>query len=277
MAKVKSPVRPYQIMVDENTNGAFVNRLLIGTATTGLIRMDWAQARFGQIIPMNWSNIVVTRWFGPWTPTVVPLGYMVADAQNLIVKSAIDNDMEWLLLHEHDVILPLDCFIKLNQYIRKADVPVVSGLYFSRSEPSDPLIFRGRGTGVYTDFKIGDEVWADGVPTGMLLIHMGIIREMWKDSEEYQVGNEFTRRVFESPVEAWNNPSETNYWTRTGTSDLNWCTRVMDEGYFAKAGWHEYQDKEYPFLVDTSLFCLHQDIGTGVKYPPEHTIQRYHG
>lgn len=266
MTKKNSPVRPYQTILNENTGGKFMNRLMIGTATTGLVRMEWVLHRYGQIVPMNWSNIINTQWFGPWTATMVPLGYMVADAQNLIVKSAIELDIEWLLLHEHDVLLPSDTFVKLNQYVREEEVPVVSGLYFSRSRPSDPLVFRGRGNSVYLDWKMGDKVWVDGVPTGILLIHMEIIRAMWNESEEYEVNGQKTRRVFNSPEESWSDPSDRNYWTKTGTSDLDWCTRVMEGGYFKKAGWDKYQEMEYPFLIDTSLFCEHIDAD-GTRYP----------
>jgi hypothetical protein len=31
----------------------------------------------------------------------------------------------------------------------------------------------------------------------------------------------------------------------------------MEGGYFEKAGWREYQDKQWPFLVDTNIFCRH--------------------
>ena len=43
----------------------------------------------------------------------------------------------------------------------------------------------------------------------------------------------------------------------SGTSDLHWCTRVMEGNFFAKAGWGEYQNMRWPFLVDTNIFCRH--------------------
>jgi hypothetical protein len=42
-----------------------------------------------------------------------------------------------------------------------------------------------------------------------------------------------------------------------GTSDLDWCTRVMEGGYFKKAGWPKFQRRKYPFLVDTNILCRH--------------------
>ncbi|MHA2266118.1 MAG: hypothetical protein ACXAEN_27300 [Candidatus Thorarchaeota archaeon] len=99
--------------------------------------------------------------------------------------------------------------MKLNKYMKAEDTPVISGLYYTRGRPSEPLVFRGRGDGVYDKFKIGNKVWASGVPTGFLLIHMGIIREMWKESPEYNArGTTITRRIFETPRRADYNPAE---------------------------------------------------------------------
>ena len=138
------PVREYRTVIRDGGDPGYVNRLFIGTPTTGLVRMEWVQGRYGQVVPMNWSNVQLTEWIDGFAP----LRYQVADAQNIIVQEAVARDFEWLLLYEHDVIPPPDAFIKLNRYIRDEQVPVVSGLYYSRSRPSEPLVFRGRGTGI---------------------------------------------------------------------------------------------------------------------------------
>ena len=150
----RSPVRRYKIIIDENEN-PYINRVLIGTPVTGLVRIEWVGARYGQVIPMNWSYLYMNQFINSY----MPLRYQVADAQNLIVKHAIEKDMEWLLLIEHDVVMPPDTFMKLNKYMIEEEVPVVSGLYFCRGRPSYPLVFRGRGNSIYTDWEMGDKVW----------------------------------------------------------------------------------------------------------------------
>lgn len=262
MTAKKSPVRPYRTIIQDSGDPGYVNRLLIGTPATGLVRIEWVQGRYGQIIPVNWSMVQVLEYFDSF----IPLRYQVADAQNLIVKQAVTLDFEWLLLIEHDTILPPDAFVRFNQYMIEAKYPIVSGLYYTRSRPSEPLIFRGRGVGAFYDWKQGDLVMCDGVPTGCLLIHCAILREMWKESAEYQIKGQITRRVFDAPRTTWFDPSSNNYNTLSGTSDLAWCTRIMKDGYFRKAGWDEYQDKEYPFAVDTNIFCRHIDPD-GTQYP----------
>ena len=261
------------VEIERSGGDPYSSRLCIGTPTLGTIRMEWHSAKIGQIIPVNWSMVMVTESLGGY----VPLGFLVADAQNLVVRQAINGNFEWMLLYEDDVLPRPDAFLRLNQYMMDEEVPVVSGLYYTKSQPAEPLIFRGRGNGVYRKFKTptqengkyvpGDLVWADGVPTGFLLIHMSIIREMWKDCEEYTVANQVTRRMFDFPRDMWLDPETGNYRTLAGTSDLDWCTRVMAGGYFKKAGWPKYQRKKYPFLVDTNIFCGHIDLASGMVFP----------
>lgn len=250
-------------ILNKNTGQKHSNRLLIGTPTTGTVRMEWVAARYGQTIPTNWSMVTMNQFMSAF----YPLNYSVADAQNLIVKAAIEMDMEWLMLIESDNVIPLDTFIRFNEYMREGKVPVVSGLYFTKSEPAEPMVYRGRGNSFYTDWKMGDKVWCDGVPTGTLLIHTSILREMWKESAEYMAGNVLTRRVFNTPSTMWTDPENTDFFaTVSGTSDLDWCTRVMEGGYFKKAGWPDYQKKQFPFLVDTNIFVKHV-APDGTMYP----------
>lgn len=254
-------ITPENNLILEN-KGPWTNRLLIGTPSTGSVRMEWVMARYGQIIPTNWSATDMIQWIS----TFAPMRYLVADAQNLIVKTAIEKDMEWLLLVESDNVLPPDCFLRLNAYMRESKVPVVSALYFTKSNPPEPLLYRGRGKSFYAHWKMGDKVWVDGVPTGCLLIHHSILKAMWDESPEYMINGTTTRRVFELPEKKWLDPETGSFHLVAGTSDLAWCSRVMEGNFFAKAGWPKYQKMKYPFLVDTNIFVKHIDEN-GRQFP----------
>lgn len=252
---------PYSTGIIKNTT-KWRNRFLIGTATTGLVRMEWVQARYSQLIPTNWSSAETLQWLNP----VAPLEYIVSDAQNLIVRSAIEQDAEWLFLLEQDNILAPNTFWRLNEYMRKATIPVISGLYFTKSNPPEPMIYRGAGNSYYDKWKMGDKVWASGVPTGHLLIHMSLLRAMWNESAEYKIGDQVTRKVFSEPSKVWFNPEKGRMESQSGTSDLAWCHRVITEKWFEKAGWPKYQKMQYPFLVDTNMFSPHID-NSGRQWP----------
>ena len=267
-----TPVRPYRVIVQDSGDPGYTNTLMVGTATTGNLRVEWVAARYGQLVPLNWSMAAEYQCVSDY----MPLRYQVADAQNLIVAEAIRMDMEWLFLLEHDVVLPAGAFFRLNHWMKEQPAPVVSGLYFSRAYPSEPMVFRGMGEGVYTDWRLGDVVEVDGVPTGCLLIHMALLRAMWEDSEPYTVGGIKTRRVFDTPRTSWYNPETNTTNMSTGTSDLAWCRRVIEGDYLRKAGWTDYAGKPYPFIVDTNLFCWHIQPN-GDKYPDQRTYQRFGG
>jgi hypothetical protein len=238
------------------------NRLCIGIPLTGVVRAEWMLARYGQIIPTNWSQVEAIHWID----TFSPMGFLVADARNMIVRKAIMEDMEWLLFIDHDTIIPADAFVRLNDYMRDGKYPVVAGIYWTRSSPAEPLIYRGRGNSFFDKWRVGDKVMVDGIPMGCTLISVKLLKEMWKDAEEYQVGRDVTRRVFNTPNQIFIDPKTGAIHAMTGTEDLDWCERVMTGKYLEKAGFPKFQKMKYPFLMDTNLACYHIDI-SGTRYP----------
>lgn len=238
------------------------NRIVVGIPMTGLLRSEWALARWGQIIPCNWSHSDVIEWMHQASP----IGYAVAEARNVIVDKFIKSKAEWLFFIDHDVILPPDCFIKINNYMLQGDIPVVCGLYFAKAHPPEPLVYRGRGNGYFNGWKLGDKVWVDGIPMGCTLIHQSLLKEMWKDAEEYTAGgNRRVRRVFDTPGGIIHEPGE-GIHSYQGTEDLAWCNRVLAGDYLKKAGWPKIARKKYTFLIDTSIFCKHI-TNDGQVYP----------
>lgn len=254
---------PYPVL--SSNLGKWTNRLIISTPTLGVVRMEWVQSRFGQTIPTNFSLVDVHQFMNSYAP----IGYQVADSENLSAKVVVEGNFDWFLSWEDDNLAPLDALVKVNQYIIRHDTPIVSGLYFTKSVPPEPILYRGVGTGYYADWKLGDKVWVDGVPFGFNLIHGDIIRALWKESPEYIVNGTVTRRVFDNPSESYIDPVTGGWMNTSGTTDLAWCKRIMADNIFEKAGWPRYQKKKYPFLVDTSIFVKHIDRQTGVQYPTE--------
>lgn len=242
------------------------DRILIATPTLGLVRVEWTAARYGQPMPCNWSH---TTGF----ISLHPIGYLVAHAQNVAVQTMIDRNCEWLFLLEDDVVLPRGAFLQLDAYMQEPVTPVVSGLYYTKAVPPEPYVFKDPGTGYYKDWKLGDKIWTDGVVTGCLLIHSSLLRVMYEESEEYSVpqGKELkrVRRVFETPRSVYFSEDATSFELNVGTSDLNWCQRVIEQDVLKRAGWPKVAGKKYPFLVDTNIFCKHIDRITGKQYPIE--------
>jgi hypothetical protein len=241
------------------------SRIMIGVPTTGLIRFEWASARYNQVIPCNWSHSDISRIFvnGPH-----PLGFLVAEARNVLIDNFLKSKFEYLFFIDHDVCLPQDCFVRVNNWIHDygKDWPVICGLYFAKATTAEPLLYRGRGNSFYANWRLGDVVQVDGIPMGCTLLHRSLLHEMWKDAAEYDIpGAGVVRRVFDTPFGVTYDP-EKGLCGYAGTEDMAWCNRVMAGKYLAKAGWTKAAKARYPFLCDTGLFCTHI-TESGVRYP----------
>jgi len=238
------------------------HRIIVGIPMTGLVRSEWVMARYGQVIPCNWSQVDAISWMDSFSP----LNFLVADARNFTATQAVEKGFEWLLFIDHDVIIPPNFIIRCNERMLENKVPVWSGLYFTKSVPAEPLVYRGRGNGYYNKWKLGEEVWVDGLPMGCTMISVSILKAMYEESEEYEYKGTTIRRIFDTPSNVWYDPEKAEWFKASGTEDLDWCLRVMQQGFFEKAGWGKYQKKKYPFLIDTSLFCRHIEWD-GIQYP----------
>jgi len=165
-------------------------RVLVGIPMTGLLRSEWALARYGQIIPCNWGHNEFIQWIDQYSP----INFTVADARNIVCKKLLEGKYEWLVFIDHDVVLPPNFLVMINDYMIEGKVPVMSGLYFTKSKPSEPLVYRGRGNGYYANWKIGDKVWVDGLPMGCTLIHRSIIETIAKESPSTRLRGFLSRR-----------------------------------------------------------------------------------
>jgi len=241
--------------------GKYKHKLLLGIPTLGIIRYEWAAARYGQIIPVNWE-------LSEFAITYSPVGFLVHDAYNVITEKFLKGDFEWLLTIEDDVIIPPDLFQKIRKYIEDGKYPIVSGLYFIKGSPAEPQLYRGRGTGAFHEWKLGQRVWVDGVAMGCLLIHSSILRYLWENSKDYKLPDGRTLKLlFETPRKKFFDPESGAYQAQTGTQDLSWCDRIIKEKVLQKTGWGRIARRKYPFLVDTTIFCKHVDLNTGRQYP----------
>jgi hypothetical protein len=242
-------------------------RLLVAVATEGWVRYEWAHARYGQVTPINWEaqgfDIACYR-----SNAYSAIGYSIDDAYNLIVKKALEVKVDWLIIIEDDVVVPNDLFIKFGRYMDAKEFPVVSGLYYTKSEPSEPLIFRGRGNGPFRKWKPGQKVFCDGLPMGCLLIHTSILKWFWENTKDvYQtVDGQTIRRVFETPRKLFYDPEKGGYERQEGTQDLYFFDRMIENDVLKKTGWDKVARRKWPLLCDTGILCKHVCRNTGRMY-----------
>ena len=47
------PVREYKQIIKDSEDPGYINRVLFGTAATGLVRIEWVAAKYGMLTPPN--------------------------------------------------------------------------------------------------------------------------------------------------------------------------------------------------------------------------------
>jgi len=249
--------------------------ILLGTASLGTIRIEWHNAMVGCVSPPNWALVRST-----------PMGYLVADAQNMLVDTMLRGAFRALLLIEDDTVPPADAFLAFDRWFwkmeRKHAPPVVSGLYHIKGSAEvrkgkkggikllgpEPLAYRGSGSRAFRDWTPGDVIWVSGVPTGALLIHRSIL-EAWArepDVETYSLpGYPFPlKKIFQQPSRVWIENGGVH--VASGTSDLWWSAETMKRDILTKAGFGRFAKKDFPYIIDTALVFKHIDRVTGMQY-----------
>jgi hypothetical protein len=233
--------------------------ILVGIPTMGKVRMEWSRALWFAPKPTSFASAMCT-----------PTGFQVAEGRNECVRAALEGKFDWVFFLDHDVIVPDHLYFTLRKYMTENLKPVVSGLYYMKSDyRPEPLVYRnstepGRPkkagphtSGPFYDWKHGDSFWVSGIPMGCALIHTSLFRAMKPPYFH-------TPSVFSTFKD--DNGFEAGSQLFGGTEDLHWCNRVMEEDILSKAGW-KVPDPQTPFWMDTSIFCRHISLDTGLVYP----------
>lgn len=182
-------------------------------------------------------------------------GMEVGDARNSAVKLCMQHDPrpEFLFFLDYDVIPAWDALKKLIYRARCfPDHDVFCGVYCSKANPPEPLIYNDWGRGPYWDWKVGDLLTTDGhgicgIHMGLTLIRMSLFdRVPWEDSTEPLFLTEQSTQIINGGLS-----------TARGTEDL----------YFCKNRLLPAQGK---ILVDTSVLAGHIDNRTGTIYGLPH-------
>ncbi|MCG3204073.1 MAG: hypothetical protein KCHDKBKB_00776 [Elusimicrobia bacterium] len=131
----------------------------------------------------DWSNAMAGLGGGLGV-TVLRLeikNYRVDIAKERLVEQAIKNNCQWILFVDDDTIPPGDALMKMIKLWRSdPKYKVISGVYWSKSDPSVPLVFRGNLEGSYWDWKNTDLIEADAAGAGCLFVDINVFKSMPK-------------------------------------------------------------------------------------------------
>lgn len=123
--------------------------MMIGTKTKSslMVPMHWA---------LNVANLVV--------PLNTTIGYLVegdmlsADARNKMTKRTIEVGSKYIFYWDDDTILPpLAIYTMHNILENNPDIGLVTGVYCTREDPPEPLLYKSMGDGAWYGFSIDPE------------------------------------------------------------------------------------------------------------------------
>lgn len=154
--------------------------VVVGLPYSRLVMPEWAVALARQSWPTN-VNICYapipcenrkTGWSGPTRD----------EARSLIVQGAIDLHAPYIWFVDDDVEVTFDACRQLLKSIKEADddVMAVGGIYPSKQDPPEPIVYEVNGHGAFWRWKKNTVFECSLVGTGCMLIKTEVFKHIEK-------------------------------------------------------------------------------------------------
>jgi 2-polyprenyl-3-methyl-5-hydroxy-6-metoxy-1,4-benzoquinol methylase len=206
----------------------------VGIITRGWVSMKWMMhmERIKGTYPvgMFWKYLIVEN--RPW-----------AEARTEVVHKAKAMNFEWLLFIDDDVFIPEDAVSRLFQAGKK----IVTGMYWTKTDPPRLVIFKKIGDGPYDTFPVDELIKIGGSGLGCCLIHMSVFEEFDKHNIPYFLEN----------------------WIYTDEKGTNMKCPVGEDHYF----FINAQKLGFEAWCDTGVLCDHYDYKTRRFFPGEKVVR----
>ena len=136
----------------------------------------------GRYVPPEWA-LSIAGWKFPHNTScdLVGLKGVKRDvARNTLTKKAITLGAEYLLFVDDDTAPPNNAIISLMSFLDGADddVAVCAGIYCSKDDPVEPLVYTAPGTGPFWRWKYGEIFPCWGIGTGCMMIRLSCLTKV---------------------------------------------------------------------------------------------------
>jgi len=188
---------------------------------------EWALALATQNYPLNLSR------------SFCAIGGVATDiARNKAVEYALEKKSNYIWFLDDDVQPP---FFALRQLIysleQSSDNTMVStGIYFSKQDPTEPVIYKELGMGAFWKWKVDTKFEVGGCGAGCMVVKTELFRHLKPPYFKT------TDNVIVEGTETQN----------SGTEDLYFCKKVRDAGF--------------KIVADAKVICNHWDVKTMKVY-----------
>ncbi len=232
--------------------------VVIGIPTFGMVSIYFLQARLSQQFPLVSSSI-----------DKVVLKKPIAEARNEIVEYALAQGANYIYWLDDDVIPPPDAFMKLYRHHKD----IVNGVYWSKSNPPMPLVFRGHLQGPYWNWHVGDMIEIDAAGNGLTLVKTDVYRKISETvggpwySTEYASFPGLTQSGFNNTEDLY------FYWKAKQAGFKIWCDTSVQAYHYDKTndvhyGMPPYAPQSNPaWAIKEPGTKLIADIGSGAQTP----------
>lgn len=190
-----------------------------------------------------------------WTPPLnVSMAYMVkmnmlsSHARQVMTMEAIRSGAEYIFYVDDDTLIPpLGLYTLYNFMEQNPHAGAVSGVYTTRQNPNEPLIYKEHGAGCAWDFEMGPGAKPEvifGAGAGCLLARVSAIKAVMEANPG---------------VPVWADEKDLPGADKRGVMwghDIRFCRLLNLHGF--------------PVYVDGKILCGHYDIKTGQTFevPP---------
>lgn len=220
-------------------NGKPGNLILIGIATANdLFSGNFLMSTWNMQAPINCT---VGR--------IKVVGKPVDEARNELVDIAINSGAKYLMFIDDDTLVPHDALLRLFYQLDGHDEMIASGVYYTKTQPSVPIILDKNKPAGVTDWRHGEIIHVDYAGCGCMLIDMEVFNKIDKPYFKFNRGR-------------------MDVDTSRGAigEDIWFCDKVAEKGWRV--------------VVDTNVQCGHEDFakklvykydarfGTGVWFTP---------
>jgi hypothetical protein len=220
--------------------------IVVSVPSRGVVSMWWTRAMLNLVRPLNMGvKFSFVQDDGDEEQIADARNHLVVDAFKMENDSTEVDSIFWV---DDDVLVNPGALLALYNH----HVPIASGVYFTKCELPEPLIFPGRlcGTVKFQADRIIKDCWGHGM--GLCLVKMGVYRSLMDHG--LPLDNHGNPQWYMTTKE---HSIEDGMLNCGGTEDLYFCQRCRDIGILS--------------LVDCTkhAFGWHYDMASGTGYPIE--------
>ena len=162
------------------------------------------------------------------------IGKHYDEARNECVEAAYRKGVKWLFFIDDDTFVPMDALPKLLAH----DKDVVTGVYWMKKFPPQPLLFKKLGDGPIYNFQPGEMIEIEGGGLGCCMVNMKVFDKLQK-------------------------PYFKCDWTHIDSTGRKYKVPVGEDHYF----YIHAKEAGFKIWCDTDILCDHYDVKTDNFYP----------